>query len=189
VKREPQARAGAADRPDAAPPGATGTTPPDTETREPPPDGNAFMLAQIGAHAAARYAQRVARLDLSPAHTGILRLAARQPGLSQQTLSTLLKVLPSKIVSLVDDLENRSLLQRRRSPTDRRNYALQLTDQGHQTMAEIRTIAREHDRDITAALTPDERRQLATLLRKISDQQGLTPGVHPGYGSLHGQAS
>jgi len=35
-----------------------------------------------------------------------------------------------------------------------------------------------------AALTKEERLQLSALCRRIADEQGLTPGVHPGYRSL-----
>jgi DNA-binding MarR family transcriptional regulator len=149
-----------------------------------PPAGNAFLLAQFGAHAAARYAERVARLDLTPAQTGLLRLVAQDPGRSQQALASQLGVVPSKVVSLVDDLEARRLLERRRSTTDRRHYALHLTDQGQQVLAKIRTVALQHETDMMAALTDQERRQLTHLLQKIAEQQGLTPGVHPGYRNL-----
>jgi DNA-binding MarR family transcriptional regulator len=104
------------------------------------------------------------------------RIAATKP-----TTGTRLGVVPSKIVTPVDDLETRHPLERRRSTTGRRNYALYLTKQGQQAVAQLRTIASEHERDITAALTDDEWDQLAALLGKIADQQGLTPGVHPGY--------
>ena len=146
--------------------------------------GNAFLLAQLGAHATGRYAERVGKLDLTPAHTGVLRLAAQRPGLSQQALATMLGVLPSKVVALVDDLEGKHLLERRRSATDRRNHELHLTERGEQALGEIRKVARQHELDMTSALTEEERRQLLELLSKIADQQGLTPGVHPGYRNL-----
>jgi hypothetical protein len=37
---------------------------------------------------------------------------------------------------------------------------------------------------LCAALTDEEREQLAALLKRIADQQGLRPGVHPGFGRL-----
>jgi DNA-binding MarR family transcriptional regulator len=153
----------------------------DPKTGGRPPVGNAFLLAQLGAHAAERYAERVAGLDLTPAQTGVLRLVAQHPGQSQQALAAQLGVGASKVVALVDDLEAQALVERRRSTTDRRNYALHLTDLGTKTLAEIGTVARRHDADITAALSERERVQLTRLLEKIVDQQGLTPGVHPGF--------
>jgi DNA-binding MarR family transcriptional regulator len=149
-----------------------------------PPAGAAFLLAQLGAHAAGRFADRVARLDLSPAQTGLLRLVAQGPGRSQQALADQLGVAPSMIVALVDSLEAAGLLERRRSTSDRRNYALHLTPRGTRTLGEIREIAMSHENDLTAALTPDEHRQLTDLLQRVADQQGLTPGVHPGYRKL-----
>jgi hypothetical protein len=43
------------------------------------------------------------------------------------------------------------------------------------------TAAREHQEDLLAALSAPEREQLGELLRRIAGQQGLTPGVHPGF--------
>lgn len=149
-----------------------------------PPAGGAFLLAQIGAHAATRYGERVAALDLVPAQTGLLRLVAMEPGRSQQDVAGRLGVVPSKVVGLVDELESRGLLERRRSTTDRRHYELHLTDLGRRTMADVREVAMAHDADVTAALTDVERTQLVVLLQRVADQQGLLPGAHPGYRTL-----
>ncbi|MBN9100162.1 MULTISPECIES: MarR family winged helix-turn-helix transcriptional regulator [unclassified Pseudonocardia] len=153
-----------------------------------PPAGAAFLLAQLGAHAAARYGERVAALDLTPAQTGLLRLVMTEPGLNQRDLATRLGVGASTAVALVDGLESRDLLERRRGPHDRRLHALHLTDAGTRAMAEVRTVAMDHDADMTAALDDDERRTLVALLRRVADQQGLPPGVHPGYRALRRQA-
>jgi len=45
-------------------------------------------------------------------------------------------------------------------------------------------IAREHNDAICASLNPAQREELARLLRMIADDQGLIPGVHPGYGRM-----
>ena len=45
-------------------------------------------------------------------------------------------------------------------------------------------IAGQHDDLLLAALAPTEREQLHTLLSRIAAEQGLTPGVHPGYRTL-----
>ncbi len=144
----------------------------------------AWLLAQVGAHAAAMFATRLSALGLAPAHAGILRVLAHAEGLSQRRLARQLEILPSRLVSLVDELESRGLVQRRDSDEDRRVYALYLTDQGRGTLAAIGRIAREHDAAMCAALSSDERRLLADLLRRIADQQGLEPGVHPGFRRL-----
>jgi DNA-binding MarR family transcriptional regulator len=146
--------------------------------------GAAFLLAQLGAHAAGRYAVRVAELELDPAQTGVLHLIAREPGRSQQALADRLGVAPSRVVALVDGLETRGLLERRRSTTDRRTYELHLTGEGQVLLQRLRAVAKAHEDDVTTALSAGERLLLVELLQRIADQQGLTPGVHPGYRKL-----
>jgi DNA-binding MarR family transcriptional regulator len=147
--------------------------------------GNAFLLAQIGAHAAAQFAKRIAGLDLTPAQTGLLRLVAWQPGQSQQVLARQIRTPPSRLVLLVDHLEERGLIERRRNPDDRRHHALYLTAAGRQFLkTKLGPIGAAHEDDICAALTPAEREQLHGLLSRIAEQQRLTPGVHPGYQQL-----
>src|SRR5215831_9386808 len=141
----------------------------------------AFLLAQVGAHAASQFGGRLARLRLSRPHAGILRLISQSPGLSQQELGRRLAILPSRLVALLDELQERVLIERRQDPQDRRVYALHLTPAGRNMMEQIGRIARDHDDAICAALNADERQQLSSLLSRIADQQGLTPGVHPGF--------
>src|SRR3954451_18766547 len=149
-----------------------------------PPSGVAFLLAQVGAHAAQRFAERVAELGLNPAHVGVLRLVAERSGLSQQALAAALGVAPSKVVGLLDDLENRGLVTRRRSATDRRSSELHLTEAAGQDLARLRTVVRDHDAELTAALDEEELQTLGMLLRRVAAQQGLRPGVHPGYRTM-----
>lgn len=146
--------------------------------------GAAFLLAQLGAHAAQLFAQRIAELDLTPAQAGLLRLLAGTPGRSQRELADDLGMPPSRFVPFADDLEERGLIERRRNPSDRRVYALHLTEKGHGLLAELRKAGAAHERQVCQALSADEHQQLIELLSRVAEQQQLTPGVHPGYRSL-----
>jgi DNA-binding MarR family transcriptional regulator len=154
----------------------------DDSAPRPGPRGAAFLLAQVGAHAATRFAERISELGVIPADVGILRMIATQPGRSQQSLAAELRVVPSRVVALVDALERKGLVERRRNPLDRRNYALHLTVDGTDVMTEMRRIGSAHEDDICAALDDTQHAQLIGLLEAIAAQQGLTPRVHPGYG-------
>ncbi|MFI5912482.1 MarR family winged helix-turn-helix transcriptional regulator [Dactylosporangium sp. NPDC051541] len=145
------------------------------------PRGAAFLLAQLGAHAAEKFAGRVQQLGLSPAEVGLLRMISGQPGRSQQSVAIDLGVVPSRVVVLIDNLGHKGLVERRTGATDRRHHELYLTVDGEQIMMDMRSIATEHDDELLTALAPEERAQLTELLQRIADQQGLTPGVHPGY--------
>jgi DNA-binding MarR family transcriptional regulator len=148
------------------------------------PGGAAFLLAQIGAHAAARFGDRVGEHDLTPPIAGILGLVSASPTISQQELARRLGMLPSRLVAFVDDLEQRGLVQRVRDEVDRRRNSLRLTDAGRAALATIGRVAREHEAALTAALSEREREQLTKLLTRIAGEQGLTAGVHPGYRTL-----
>jgi DNA-binding MarR family transcriptional regulator len=146
--------------------------------------GPAFLLAQVGAHAASKFKERIATIGLTPPDAGILRLLALTEGISQQDLSARLGIHPSRLVAILDELERRELLERKPNAEDRRQYALHLTDKGREAFTKIGQIARQHHDALCASLNADEREKLAELLRKIADEQGLTPGVHPGYRRL-----
>lgn len=145
------------------------------------PRGAAFLLAQVGAHAAARFADRIAELDLTPPQAGLLRVIGTQPGSSQQQVASRLGMLPSRLVPLVDDLEERGLVHRERSRSDRRQYELTLTRDAGSLMRRLRGAARAHDREMCRSLGEDEREVLADLLARIAGAEGLDDGVHPGY--------
>jgi DNA-binding MarR family transcriptional regulator len=144
----------------------------------------AFLLAQIGHHAAAMFAEQMDVVDLTPPHAGILRAIATEPGRSQQALSAQLGLLPSRVVAYVDELEDRGYVERRRNPDDRRLHALYLTASGKKLMQKIGDLARQHERRLTAGLDAEQRATLRDLLATVADHQGLTPHVHPGYRTL-----
>jgi DNA-binding MarR family transcriptional regulator len=160
--------------------------PRDTKPSSDLSEGLAFLLAQVGAHGAARFAERLVPLKLTPPHAGILRIIDQDGGLTQQALCERLGILPSRLVAVLDELEQRGLIERRDNPADRRSYALHLTGAGRESLGQIGRIAREHQDALCAALNESERAKLKNYLTRIASQQGLTPGVHPGYRTLGG---
>jgi DNA-binding MarR family transcriptional regulator len=154
------------------------------KSRQQRPTGSAFLLAQLGAHAADRFGERIKRLGVAPRHAGILRIIATAPACNQRALAKRLGVLPSRMVILIDELTERGLVERKRSTKDRRHSELVLTKRGRRMLEKLSKLAVEHEADLCAALTTKERELLALLGRKIVRQQGLTPDVHPGYRRL-----
>jgi len=151
-------------------------------------DSVAFLVAQVGAHAAAEFAKRISFHGFTPADAGILRLIGRTPGLSQQELANRLRMHASRLVALVDELEKKGLLERKSSPEDRRVYALQLTEMGFESLKLIGQVAREHRKALCACLRDDEQALLATMLQRIAQHQGLEAHVHPGFSRLGSDA-
>jgi DNA-binding MarR family transcriptional regulator len=144
----------------------------------------AFLLAQLGAHAASQFAERLGVLELAPADAGILRLLRVAAGLSQQELAGKLQIHPSRLVAILDKLEKRGFVERRENPDDRRLYSIHLTRDGGEILQKIGRVAMEHQDALLTALSNREREELAAMLLRIADQQGLVRGVHPGYQRL-----
>jgi DNA-binding MarR family transcriptional regulator len=144
----------------------------------------AFLLAQVGGLAAMRFADRVTTIGISPPQAGLLRVVAAEPGRTQQAVSGQLGLLPSRLVSLVDELEGRGLIERRRDPNDRRNSALYVTDTGTALLRDIGRAAQAHGDDFLAPLNKTEQATLAELLGRLAARHGLSADVHPGYRAL-----
>lgn len=142
------------------------------------------MLAQVGAHGAKRFAERLSASKLTPPHVGILRRLSNAPGLSQRELATQLGMHASRLVAIVDEMESLGFVVREGNTDDRRSYSLQITPNGRETLAAISKISMQHNNAMCAALSEGEREVLAGLLERIADEQGLLHGVHPGFSSM-----
>ncbi len=144
------------------------------ETRSRP--STPSLLVQLGAHAAARFAGRLAALKLVPAHAAMIEILAAKPGMSQCALAELLGTIPSRMVTYVDELEGKGLLKRRPHKNDRRNNALFLTKAGHAAYRASFRVAQQNQQALLAGLSTQQQTQLAELLRIVANQQGLASG-------------
>jgi DNA-binding MarR family transcriptional regulator len=153
------------------------STPPAEQLRVP---GVAFLLSQLGYYSSRRWKVRLAPLGLDPRQVMVLRRLAGDEGRSQQALGDALQIPPSRMVALVDALEQRGLLRRRPSPSDRRVRTLHLTKEGRRLLSRVMEISLEHEQELCSGLQPANREQLLTLLNRLAAEQGLAEGVHPG---------
>jgi len=149
-----------------------------------PPVGVAFLLSQVGAHAALGFAELIRALDLEPYHAGILRILGSNAGITQQTLSSILGMFPSRLVLLLDDLERRKLIERRSHPTDRRRHCLYLTKAGRRSLKRIGSLTIQLEDKLLGGLTKNEKQELFNMLTRVVAQQKMTPSVHPAYRQL-----
>jgi DNA-binding MarR family transcriptional regulator len=142
--------------------------------------GAAYLLSQVGAHSSRRWHDRLAPIGLDPRSALVLRHVGADEGRTQASLAASLAVPPSRIVGIIDELEQRGLLERRANPSDRRAHALWLTSGGRKVLEEVMAVSRAHELDICAGLSEADRRRLIELLAVIAAEQGLARGGHPG---------
>jgi len=145
--------------------------------------GFALLLVQLGMEVARQFADQLAPLGVEPRHAGILRSLAANEGKAQQVIGEQIRLNPTQMVFLVDELEDRGLVERRRNPADRRSYALFLTPAGWDMLSRIQEAGRVHQARLGASLSESEQEQLTQLLRRIARDQGITgeslPGIPP----------
>jgi DNA-binding MarR family transcriptional regulator len=104
---------------------------------------------------------------LSPGRVGLLIFIDANPGVTQSRLAEAVERDRSTMVGVLDQLESRGLVERRKGK-DRRTNGLWLTRAGRTLLARaLRGIAR-HEKRIAARLSAAERRQLLELLGRIS---------------------
>lgn len=143
--------------------------------------GLAFLLSQVGAHAANCFEKRLAAIGLTAQYAGLLRMVGSNAGMTQQAAAELFGIFPSRLVALLDELEEKQLLTRRRGATDRRSHHLHLTPAGRKRLRQIGTITRDLEEDLLSSLCKTEREGMTEQLRRIVAQQNITPAVHPAY--------
>ena len=95
-----------------------------------------------------------------------LTAGGRRP--SQRELAELLRLDPSQVVALVDELQARDLVIREPDPSDRRANVVTATDEGAALYAKATAAVAGAQANVFASLSSDQRRQLATLLRSIA---------------------
>jgi DNA-binding MarR family transcriptional regulator len=105
--------------------------------------------------------------ELSPGRVGILLLLEANPGVPQGRLAQAVSLDRSTMVGIVDMLEERGLIERRRG-RDRRTNGLWLTEDGRALVARLKRRIQAHERRVAARLTAQERAQLLALLEKLA---------------------
>jgi DNA-binding MarR family transcriptional regulator len=103
---------------------------------------------------------------LSPGLVGILLLVDANPGVTQSRLAQAVNLDRSTIVGVLDSLEERGLLERRRGE-DRRTNGLWLTGGGRRLLETLKRRIKAHERRVGARLSAEERGQLFSLLDKL----------------------
>jgi DNA-binding MarR family transcriptional regulator len=142
-----------------------------------------FLLSTLGYQSHAVWEERLEPLGLSSRQAATLIHVARaqgRSGQSQQMLARLLRIAPSRVVALVDELERRGLLRRRTDRADRRVRTLRLTAQGKVLVRVLAEVTDAHEAWLLAGLNDAEREHLLTLLKKVAAGLDVSETAHTG---------
>jgi MarR family transcriptional regulator, lower aerobic nicotinate degradation pathway regulator len=106
----------------------------------------------------------LAPFGLRPRHLVALTVLRGREGITQQALSITLEMDGTNIVGLLNELEAEDLIERRRSPEDRRRHVVALTDAGAKRLAEAECALVAVEDEVLGALDDSQREVLNNLL-------------------------
>ncbi len=129
---------------------------------------NGFLLARLGMgfklKAIALFEQEGFELyDYS-----VLAILAEGARETQSTIADALNVDPSRLVALLDSLEQRGLVVRQRDPQDRRRHVVSITDAGKRELGRLREMTKKLENEFFAPLDADSRLALRELLQRLA---------------------
>jgi DNA-binding MarR family transcriptional regulator len=113
----------------------------------------------------ADFVETVDGAEISPGLFGILVIIDANPGLTQQALADAAHLDRSTVVTVLDKLEDRKLVERHAA--DRRSNGLFLTRDGTSLLHRLKRKVAQHERRVVQNLSPRERNQLVALLQRI----------------------
>lgn len=113
------------------------------------------------------FADSIGDLDVTPGLFGVLVIIDANPGLKQSELARAAHLDRSTVVSIIDNLERRGLVERRPAQNDRRSNALFLTGPGTTLLKTLKQRVAEHEKRLVKHLSDDEHAGLLAVLKKI----------------------
>jgi DNA-binding MarR family transcriptional regulator len=127
--------------------------------------GYQLRLAQIAIFR--DFATTLGELDVTPGLFGVLVIIEANPGLKQTELAKATHLDRSTVVSVIDNLERRTLVERRAAAKDRRSNSLHLTADGKVLLKKLKKLVADHEQRLKGNLSNAEQATLIRLMRKI----------------------
>jgi MarR family transcriptional regulator, lower aerobic nicotinate degradation pathway regulator len=111
---------------------------------------------------------------MRPRHLVALTVLRDRGGSTQQALAVTLAMDGTNVVGLLNELEARKLIERRRSPEDRRRHVVELTGAGAEQLAKAERALSAVENEVLGALDESQRETLYSLLQQAAGGTMMT---------------
>jgi DNA-binding MarR family transcriptional regulator len=126
------------------------------------------MVMQLGRALLAAERPVLAAHDVSMWGYAVLSALADEPVRTQAALARAIGADKTRIIGTLDELQERTLIEREPDPEDRRVRLLRLTPAGRDLYASVRTSIRTVEEQLLAGVPPAEKRAFLHVLQRLS---------------------
>lgn len=116
------------------------------------------------------FSEALAELDLTQKQCATMQLVGANPGASQVDLAATLGTDRATMMAIIDRLQARGFVLRKRSIEDRRRQELHLTPEGVRVLAQAKDAIAEHEERFKSRFTARELATLVDALRRVHQQ-------------------
>jgi DNA-binding MarR family transcriptional regulator len=134
---------------------------------------SSFLLKRLGFLLKERGFAAFEATGLSPYHHAVLALLEEDPRETQATIADALGYDRSHLVGILDDLEERGLIERKRDPSDRRRHLVSLAPDGKRALARMRELVTRMEDEFFAPLDAADRATLHALLLELASHHDV----------------
>ena len=142
-----------------------------------------FLLARLGLAFKSKAIERIEREGFEAHHYSVLAILGEGARETQATIAAALDLDPSRLVAVLDSLEERGLVARQRDPHDRRRHVVSITPTGKRQLQRLRNIAKQLEDEFFGPLTPEDRATFHELLSQLACTHDPRCGFAPGISS------
>jgi DNA-binding MarR family transcriptional regulator len=125
---------------------------------------SSFLLKRLGFVAKDRALEAYENTGLHPYHHAVLAVLDEGSRETQGAIADALGYDRGQLVGLLDELEERGLLERKRDPADRRRHIVTMTPAGKSALAKLRALSQRLEDEFLSSLDERQRAQLHELL-------------------------